>query len=198
LSDKKTIAVGVCCAILVFAMLAIQVFYYLPMIDRLNSQISTQQNQIDSKDAQISSLNSQIANLQSQISTIQSSGDALQAQYAELLQQYQTLLSRIPPDEGIQIDSMNVNSHGVTPSGVTQVVVRNLCSSDEVHITSLKLYSGEVLASSVAVLVTISANSTATINEYLAFKPLMTIYNLKIETLEGYTTTSDTILSHGS
>jgi cell division protein FtsL len=192
-TDKKVVALGVTVVLLVVAMLAIQVFYYGPTMDNLNLQISNQQNQIDSKDAQINSLNSQIANLRSQLNTIQSSGNDLQSQYAKLLAEYNLLLSRISPDKGIQIDSINWNRGVAAVAGVTSVTVRNI-GNETVHVISLKLYdSSNVLQSSKDVLVAISPNTTSTINQYLPSnnEGVTALFHLEVETLEGYAVTSN-------
>jgi chaperonin cofactor prefoldin len=65
--EKKIAVLGIIVVALVIALFAMHLLYYSPIVDRLNSQVNTQQIQLDSKDAQISSLNSQIDNLQSQI-----------------------------------------------------------------------------------------------------------------------------------
>lgn len=205
--SRKVIVLGVCVILLVATMLAIHVFYYSPIIDNLNSQVSSQQNimdnlnsqvtsqqnQINSKDAQINSLNSQIANLQSQFKTIQSSGNDLQSQYAKLLAEYNLLLSRVPPDQGIQIDSIDWNRGVASVAGVTSVTIRNI-GNVTVHVISLKLYnSNDVLQSSKDVLITITPNMTSTVNQYLHSnnEGFDALFHLKVETLEGYTTTSD-------
>ena len=65
--EKKVAVLGIIVVSLVIAVFAMQVLYYTPILDRLNSQVNTQQGQLDSKDAQISNLNSQIDNLQAQL-----------------------------------------------------------------------------------------------------------------------------------
>lgn len=88
MSEKKVAVLGIIFVALVIAVLAIQVLYYSPILDRLNSQVNTQQVQMDSKDAQISNLNSEIDNLQSQI-------DSKDAQITNLNSQIDNLQSQL-------------------------------------------------------------------------------------------------------
>ena len=90
--EKKVAVLGIIVVSLVIAVFAMQVLYYTPILDRLNSQVNTQQGQLDSKDAQISNLNSQIDNLQSQIDILQSSGSS---DYRELQSQIASLQSQL-------------------------------------------------------------------------------------------------------
>ena len=139
---------------------------------------------------QLQSSSSNYQNLQTQYNQLQSS-------YNQLNSQYQTLLSRIPNSSVLLIESIDYNRQGggVTPSGVTNVTVRNTGSTD-IHVTSLKLYHGTtILASSVAVLVTVPANSAVSIPQFLHWDSTLSnshlTYTLTVETLEGYTATSD-------
>lgn len=90
--EKKVAVLGIIVVALVIAVFAMQVLYYTPIFDRLNSQVNTQQGQLDSKDAQISNLNSQIDNLQSQIDILQSNGSS---DYRELQSQIASLQSQL-------------------------------------------------------------------------------------------------------
>jgi len=205
-SRKYAVASGVIAVVFVVAMLG-TVLYYTSMVNALDLQVDDQQTQIESKDAdignltsQISSLQSQINSLQFQINTIQSSGTTLQSQYVALLanytqlkEQYEILLLRVPPDSGIVIDAIYYKPRYLTPSGVYNVSVRNL-GSEDVHVTSLKLFYGNsILGSSASLLVTIPASSTVTIEQFLPFTIGVDIHILRVETLEGYTATSNSL-----
>jgi hypothetical protein len=144
---------------------------------------------------QISStyLESDLNSTQSQLGGLQSLYDQLQNEYSQLSGAYQSLLSSVPPGAGITIDSVDYDSNGTSPAGVTQIVVRNLGSS-AVHVISLKLFIGTtILVSSVAVFTEIQASSTATFNQFLPFTLAANVYTLRISTLEGYNATSDSI-----
>jgi cell division protein FtsB len=97
--EMKVAVLGVIVAALVIASFAMYTVYYTPTVDRLNSQVATQQDQLDSRDAQISNLNSQITNLQSQIANLQTQIDALESsgssEYALLQSQIASLQSQL-------------------------------------------------------------------------------------------------------
>jgi uncharacterized phage infection (PIP) family protein YhgE len=99
MSEKKVAVLGIIVVALVIAIFAMQVLYYSPILDRLNSQVNTQQIQLDSKDAQISNLNSQIDNLQSQI-------DSKDAHITNLNSEIDNLQSQIDSN-GAQISNLN-------------------------------------------------------------------------------------------
>jgi hypothetical protein len=106
------------------------------------------------------------------------------------------LLSKLPAGgQGIAIESIDSEPYSITPSGIYNVTIRNYESAD-IHVTALKLYYGTVLRSSASVFVTVPANSAVTIHQYLAWDSLnYNSYILKIETLEGYNATSDSLSS---
>jgi hypothetical protein len=52
--EMKVAVLGVIVVALVVGVFAMHSVYYTPTFDRLNSQVTTQQDQLDSKDAQIS------------------------------------------------------------------------------------------------------------------------------------------------
>lgn len=79
LIEMKVAVLGVIVVALVIGVFAMHSVYYTPTLDKLNSQVTTQQGQLDSKDVQISNLNSQIANLQNQITDLQDLIDTLQS-----------------------------------------------------------------------------------------------------------------------
>ena len=166
-----------------------QLYGLLSQIESKNAQITSLQNQITSDASTINSLTSQNSNLQSQYTT-------LQANYSQLMQDYQVALTKIPPDKGIGIDSVNWSRTGIINAGVTDVVVRNLGVNDTTVI-SLKLFwtsGGGILASSVSEDITISGNSTSDIKTFLPISGWNSYYDtwtLKVYTLEGYTATSD-------
>lgn len=119
----------------------------------------------------------------------------LQSSYNQLYNQYQTLLSQLPSSQVLTIESIIAQSVFITPSGIYNVTVRNHSSSD-IHVTALKFYYGTILSSSASLLVTVPANSAVTINHYLSWGTIVqvgsgVIGTLRIETLEGYTVTSD-------
>ena len=146
---------------------------------------------------QISSnqVQSDLNSSQSQLSSLQSSCNQLENQYSQLSGQYQSLLSDFQPGAGITIDSLDYDSNGTSPAGVTHLVVRNLGSS-ALHVTSLKLFIGTtILVSSVAVFTEIEPSSTATFNQFLPFALAANVYTLRVSTLEGYNATSDTIFN---
>ena len=93
MSEKKVAVLGIIVVALVIAMFTIQVLYYQPTFDRLNSQINTQQEQLDSKDSQISNLNTQINTLNSQIETFNSQIENLNSQIDNLESQIDILES---------------------------------------------------------------------------------------------------------
>jgi hypothetical protein len=132
--------------------------------------------------------------LQTQFNSLSAQFSALNNSYNALMDDYEDLLARVPPEEGIMIESMTWNHGVMSASGITSVTIRNLGDSG-VTVNSLKLYYNGQLQSSVSVSVTIAGNSTATINQYL--KPsvyeLYQSYYLHVYTLEGYTTVSDPI-----
>lgn len=146
-----------------------------------------QQSNIQSSDNQ---LQSDYTQLLTDYTQLQSNLSILQSSFEQLSVQYQQLLTSVPFEEGITIDSIYYKPHYLIPSGVYNVTVRNHCSSD-VHVTSLKLYHGTTLISSKAVSVTVPTNSAVTIEEFLPFSLTAEIHTLTIETLEGYTVTSD-------
>jgi len=108
MSEKKVAVLGITVAVLVIAMVMIQVFYYQPTFDNLNSQIDTQQNQLDFKDSQISNLNSQINNLNSQIDTYNSQAADLNSQIDNLETQI-TILQSTKSSEVIQLENQVSN-----------------------------------------------------------------------------------------
>jgi hypothetical protein len=176
-------------------------------INNLQNENNLLQNQNNSLQANVNSLQSSISNVQSsnsQLQTnyqnlqsvnnqLQSSYNQLNSSYAQLSDQYHVLLSRLPATNEISIDSVNWNRGVASVAGVTSVTVRNV-SNETLHIVSLKLYdASQILQSSKDVLVVLSANSTTTINQYLPSnnEGLDAVFTLKVETLEGYYTTSD-------
>lgn len=156
------------------------------------------QLQVDSQNLNASyiALQSTYNQLQTMYDQLKSSGGNTQLQnnYNRLQEQYNQLLAKLPPNSGIAIDAVDYKPYYLTPSGVYNITVRNWGSSD-VTVVSLKLYAGTVLVSSSAQHITIPAQSTVTIHQFLAFKPSEDIHILKVETVEGYTATSDPISS---
>ncbi len=97
--ENKVTILGVIVIALVIAVFAMPMLYYAPMLDSLNSQVTTQEDQMNSKDAQISNLNSQIANLQTQIANLQTQIDTLESsgtsEYVLLQSQIASLQSQL-------------------------------------------------------------------------------------------------------
>ncbi len=158
----------------------------------LQSNYSQLQKSYQSVQSQQGSLQSSYNQLQNDYQGIQAKLTGLQSSYDQLDSRYQQLLDRVPPDKGIQIDSLNWNRGVISQAGINYVIVRNVGSAP-VHVISLKLYYNQILQSSANVLVTVSGNSTAKISEFLppSARSYDYLYTLKIETLEGYTATSD-------
>lgn len=115
MSDKKVAVLGIIVVILVIAMVMIQVLYYQPTVESLNSQIDTQQEQLDFKDSQISNLNSQINNLNSQIDTYNSQVEDLNSQIdnlenqIDILETQITILQSTKSSEVIQLENQVKN-----------------------------------------------------------------------------------------
>jgi hypothetical protein len=190
----KGLFVGVIVAFLV-AIIALG-FIMSNRIDNLQTENNSLQNQVNLLQTSNSQLQNNSFSLQSQYSQLKSSGDQLKSSYDELYSRYQQLLSKLPSsNQGITIDSIISQPISVTPSGIYNVTVTNHSPSD-IHVTDLKLYHDTVLASSASVSVTIPANSTNIINQYMTWgDPLSTnAYTLKIETLEGYNAISDPLI----
>ena len=102
--ENRVAILGTIVVALAIAVLAMPILYYSPMLDSLNSQVTTQEDQLNSKDTQISNLNSQIANLQNQIDILQSSATAdntqLQNQIASLQSQLLDAIALIAELQG--------------------------------------------------------------------------------------------------
>jgi hypothetical protein len=160
-------------------------YYRVNALQASNDQLQTNYDNLQSSYSQLQSSSTYNQNLQNQYNQLQSS-------YNQLNSQYQQLLTKVPASNGIVIESIDYKPYYLTPSGVYNVTIRNLGSSD-VHVTSLKLYHGTTLGSSASIFIPISANSTVTISKFLAFTIGVDIHVLKVETLEGYTLTSDPI-----
>jgi hypothetical protein len=95
MSEKKVTAMGIIIVALVFVVFAMQVLYHQPTVDRLNSQIDSQQFQLETKDSQINNLNSQIDNLESQVISQQLQVDSKDAQISNLTSDIENLQSQI-------------------------------------------------------------------------------------------------------
>jgi uncharacterized phage infection (PIP) family protein YhgE len=159
--------------------------------DQLQSNYQESQslyNQLKSSNDQLKSSYDQLKSSDDQL---KSAFNQLQSSYSQLNSQYSDALSKIPSTQGIKIDSVYYQRYYQTPSGVYNVTVRNLLSSP-LQVTALKLYYGNsLLASSAAVSVTIPANSAITIEKFLPWQLTADLHVLKVETLEGYTASSD-------
>jgi FtsZ-binding cell division protein ZapB len=160
-------------------------------IDAVQTENNILQSQITTLQSTNDQLQNNNQNLQSQYNQLKTSDDNLAASYNALNDQYQTLLSKLPSGgQGITIESIDQRSSNY---GIYNVTVRNLSSSD-IHVTALKLYSGTLFVSSASVLVTVPSNSATTIHQFVPWNyawPNSVEYTLKIETLEGYTVTSE-------
>lgn len=176
-------------------------FYQSPNSQSSNNQLQLDYNQLqtdfDLLQSDYNGLEANYENLQMDYNTLQWENEQiesdlsnLQSSFDQLSAAHQQLLASVPSGQGITIDSIYYKPHYLIPSGVYNVTVRNHCSSD-VHVTALKLYHDTTLISSKAVSVSIPANSAVTIEEFLAFSLTENLHVLKIETLEGYTVTSD-------
>ena len=162
-------------------------FYQSPNSQSSNNQLQSDYNGLE---ANYENLQMDYNTLQWENEQIESDLSNLQSSFDQLSAAHQQLLASVPSGQGITIDSIYYKPHYLIPSGVYNVTVRNHCSSD-VHVTALKLYHDTTLISSKAVSVSIPANSAVTIEEFLAFSLTENLHVLKIETLEGYTVTSD-------
>jgi len=179
--------------ILVIAVLILSVFSYTT-VTRLQSEIRSLQTQYDQLSTEDSNLQSIYSSLLGRYAQLQYSDASLKTDYDKLKADYSSLQAKIPKDKGIKIDSLEWNRGQLSQAGITAIVIRNLGSTD-VHVISVKLYYNQTLQSSVSPSVVVSGNSTYSIKTFLppAVKDPSYLYILRVETLEGYTATSDSL-----
>ncbi len=157
-----------------------------------NSQLQVTYSQLQNTFDQLQTTYNQLKS-SSTNSQIQSQYAQLQTQYNQLNDKYQKLLASIPSTAGLLITEITQNYGVATQAGVTSVTLRNV-SNETLHIISLKLYdSNQVLQSSKDLMVSLAQNATTTINQYLHSnnEGVTAQFFLKVETLEGFTQTSD-------
>lgn len=118
MSEKKVAVLGIIVVALVITVFAMQVLYYPPILDRLNSQVNTQQDQLDSKDAQISNLNSQIDSKDDQITNLNSEIDNLQSQIDSKGAQISNLNSQIGNLQSQLLDATALIAQLQGPTGI--------------------------------------------------------------------------------
>ena len=178
-------------ASLMVVLLVVGVFSYTT-ITRLQSENRSLQTQYDQLTSDDSMLQSVYASLVGNYAVLQQSDARLKLDYDKLKADYASLQAKVPKDKGILIDSLEWNRGQLSQAGITAIAIRNLGSAD-VHIISLKLYYNQTLQSSASPSVVLSGNSTYNIKTFLppAVKDPSYLYVLRVETLEGYTATSD-------
>jgi hypothetical protein len=183
MNEKKVVGRNfaiIVCLLLWLGTIVVSVGLYSDMVNGLNAQIA-------SKNEEIVSLNAHINNISYQLGLLQSAYQQLQSEYSNLTSNSST------SGQGLTIDAIYSESV-YSGSGIFNVTVRNNYPKD-VHVTSLKIYGDTTLSSNASVLVTIPANSSVTINQYVPWGPAVTarshvVCTLTIETLEGYSGTS--------
>jgi len=197
----RTVFIGsvVTLLIICFAVGSIE-YYQINSLQTTNNKLQTDYENLQTIHSQLEATYSQLQSTYAQLQestnnnlALQNQYNQLQASYNALNTKYQKLLASIPSTNGLLITQVDQN-HGVaSQAGVISVTLRNV-SNETLHITSLKLYdSSQVLQSSKDVLVVLSPNSTTIINQFLRSnnEGVTALFYLKVETLEGYTATSD-------